>query len=193
MVAGTFGPWERAGWYAVVGSIDAEVTPDREAQGDLHSGLNGRSADLAVALRRVGVPDREQRPLHADRQVEGGAGPKVLGVHIAAPARGGYDRVRSRLRGGQADGAGERFVGKLDALGEDHPAPCGLDAGDAQPRLGELVGQEPEAGDERRPSPVPRPELKDLDGEHVSRPSILNVNGSADRVDVLEVELGDVL
>jgi hypothetical protein len=101
--------------------------------------------------------------------------------------------VRSRLCGGDSDRSGERFVGELDALGEDHLTPFCLHPRDSEPRLRELIGQESEAGDERRPPPVPRPELKNLDGKHVSRPGVLNVNGSADRVDVLEVQFSHVL
>src|SRR5215217_1328005 len=73
----------------VLGSIDAGVAPHREAQRDVHCSLYGRSADLAVALRRVGVTHREERPLHANRQVERRPCAEVLGVHVAAPARGG--------------------------------------------------------------------------------------------------------
>src|ERR687897_717761 len=97
MVSGNFGPWERAGRHAVLGAVDAEVAPDRETQGYLHRGLYGRSADLPVSLRRVGVPDREQGPLHANRQVKGRADSQMLGVHVAPPARGGQDRVWPRL------------------------------------------------------------------------------------------------
>ena len=92
--------------------------------------------------------------------------------------------MRTRLRGRHADGAGERLVGQLDTVREDDPAPLLIYTRDPQPRLGELVGQEPEARDERRQPPFPRPKFEDLDGEHVARLRALDVEGPADRVDV---------
>src|SRR5689334_25242050 len=39
-------------------------------------------------------------------------------------------------------------------------SPFLVDARDAQPRIGELVGKEAEAGDDRRPAPVAWPQLE---------------------------------
>src|SRR5215216_1130691 len=193
VVAGPLGSWDSPGRNAVLGSVDAGVAPHREAQRDVHRGLYGRSADLAVALRRVGVTHREQRPLHADRQVERRPRTQMLGVHVAAPTRGGHDGVGPRLRRSHPYGTGERLVGQLDAFREDHLTPLSLHPRYPEPWPGKLVSQEPKARYQRRPPPLPGPELQDLHGQYVARLRVLHVDGPADRVHVVEVELGDIL
>ena len=101
--------------------------------------------------------------------------------------------MRSGLGRRNADRSGERAVGKDDALGEPHVPRSGVDLRDAQPRVRILLGEEAEARDDRRPAPSVRRELEQLDGEDVSRAGALDEHRSADRVDVREVELGDVL
>ena len=101
--------------------------------------------------------------------------------------------MRTRLRGGHADRAGKRLVVKLNASGEDDPAPLGIYLRDPEPRLRELVSQEAESRDECRPSPLPRPKLKDVHGQYIAGLGTSDVHGPADRVYVVEVQLGDIL
>ena len=69
---------------------------------DVHRRLDRGAAHLAVAHRRVGVADREQGALDADRQIERRAGAQVLDVEVAAPvataARSSARRAPARRR-----------------------------------------------------------------------------------------------
>ncbi len=69
----------------------------------------------------------------------------------------------------------------------------GVDVRDPKPRLGVLVREQAEAGDDRRPPPRLRPELEQLDRERVTGLGALDENRPADRIDVREVELRDVV
>jgi hypothetical protein len=95
---------------------------------------------------------------------------------------------------GQADRARERLEGEGDTGGEVDAAAVtgarGLDARDVQPGLGELLGEQPEAGDDRRPAPVARAQLEDLDRQHVARLRVLHEHRSGDGVHAREVERG---
>jgi hypothetical protein len=94
-------------------------------------------------------------------------------------------------------GVPEREEGSLDpdrdAVGEANTARRGVDLRDPQPRVRELVGEEAELRDDRRPPPVLRLELDQLDLEDVSRGGAFDKDWAADRVDAREVELRDVL
>jgi hypothetical protein len=80
-----------------------------------------------------------------------------------------------------------------DLLAEAHVARGRVDLRDPKPRVRELVREEAEAGDDRRPPPVLRLERQELDLEHVARLRPLDVDRAADGVHVREVELRHVL
>src|SRR5256886_17113284 len=88
-----------------------------------------------------------------------------------------------------ANGAGKRPVPWLDRVAPDYAGPLSVDLRDPEPRLCELVREQAEARNQRRPAPILRSELDDLDLEHVARRGALDEHGTADRVDVGEVEL----
>jgi len=92
-----------------------------------------------------------------------------------------------------ADGAREGLVGQRDPVGEGDSARLRVDRRDPQPRVGELVGQQPEAGDDGRPAPVARAQLEDLDREDVAGARACDEDGSRDRVDAREVQGRDVV
>ncbi len=164
-----------------------------EPDGDRHRRLDRGAADLGVAHRRVGVADAEQGAGGGDGEVEGGAGGEVLDVHVPAPLGGGQDAVWSGLFGREADRPGERRERERDPVVEPDLVRLGVDGRDVQPRVGELVGEQPELGDDRRPAPVVRDQLEDLDLERVARFGALDVDRAGDRVDVAHVHLRDVL
>ncbi len=180
---------DRARRHVVLRRVDAHVLPHAEAEDDVHRRLDRRAAHLAVALRGVRVAEREERALDADGQVERDAGVEVLRVHVPAEAGGRHDGMLPRLRQRDAERAGERAERERHAVGEPHAAGGPVDLRDAQPRVGELVGEQAEAGDDRRPAPALRPELEQLDRERVARLRALDEDRAADRVDVREVEL----
>src|ERR1019366_2633042 len=60
-------------------------------------------------------------------------------------------------------------------------------------RLGELVGEQPQAGNYRRPAPQRRPELEQFDRQRVARTRALDEHRPADRVHAREIDLGDVV
>src|SRR5262245_24015391 len=96
------------------------------------------------------------------------------------------------LGGCDADRAWERAIGEDDSLPKPHETGSRIELRDAKPRVRVLVGEEPEFGNDRRPSPVARLELEKVDDEHVARPGALDEEGAADRIDVSEIELQDV-
>ena len=69
----------------------------------------------------------------------------------------------------------------------------GIDLGDPQPGVGELVGEKPETRDDRRPAPVLRLEGEELDLEHVARLGALDEHRAAHGVHMAEVELRHIL
>lgn len=80
-----------------------------------------------------------------------------------------------------------------DGTGEPHHSGAGIDLGGAQPWLWELVGQEAKAGDDRRPSVRAGSQFEQLDRQHVARPRPFDEHRPADRVDVGEIDPGDVI
>jgi hypothetical protein len=100
--------------------------------------------------------------------------------------------VLAGLGGRDADGAREGLVGQRDPVGEGDRARLRVDRRDPQPRVGELVRQQPEAGDDRRPAPVARAQLEDLDRERVAGARATDEDRAGDRVDAPEVERRDV-
>jgi hypothetical protein len=99
--------------------------------------------------------------------------------------------VLARLGRRDADRARERRVGQRHAAAEVDDARLGVDARDPQPRVGELVGQQAEAGDDRRPAPVARAQLEDLDGQRVAGPGAADEHRAGHRVHAREVERRD--
>jgi hypothetical protein len=73
---------------------------------------------------------------------------------------------------------------------EHHP--LGVVARDVDEGLAELVGQQPEAGDDAGPAPAALVEVHDLDLHRVARNGARDVDGARDRVDPLEIEHADV-
>ena len=119
----------------------------------------------------MSVPHGEQRAFDANRQEERGSGGEVSDVDVAAEPRGRDDRVRPRGLGSNADRPGERPAGQLKPVAEED-APV-LDRRNTQPRLGEVVGKEAEARNDRCPAPSSRSHLEHLDLEHVARLALL--------------------
>ena len=72
--------------------------------------------------------------------------------------------MRAGLRQCHAERAGNGRNGERDPLGETDAV--ALHLGDPQPWVRELVGKQPEAGDDRRPAPPVGSELEQLDREH---------------------------
>src|SRR2546430_384850 len=137
----------------------------------------------------MSVSDGEKRSLHADREVEACSGTQMLGVEVAAPARGGHDRMLTRFGRRDANGAGKRPVPELDRVAPDDAGPLSVDLRDLQPRLRELVREQAEARNQRRPAPILRSELDDLDLEHVARRGALDEQRTAHRGAAGAVEL----
>jgi hypothetical protein len=77
-----------------------------------------------------------------------------------------------------------RILEKLaDTVGE---------AGDPQLRLGEVVGEQAEAGDARRPAPVARLEAEQFDLERIARLGAFDADRASHLVDLGEVEVREV-
>jgi hypothetical protein len=116
----------------------------------------------------------------------------VLDVH-GAPFGRRNDRVLPGLGGGEPDRAREGREGPRYVIGESDAAGCCVYFGDVEPRLGEFVGEEPEAGDDRRPAPGLGRELDDVYLQDVAGLGVLDVDAAGDRVDLGEVQSRAVL
>ena len=170
------------------GALD-QVESERHA----HRALDGGAADLAVALRGVGIANREQRAGDLDREIERGPGGEVADVHVAADPPGRDDAVRPGLSGRHPDRAAERLERhpRSGTVGGRREAPSVV-APDMERRVGELVGQEPESRDEGGPSPAHRRERFDRNLEGVARLGPVDIDRAGDRVDLGEIERADV-
>src|SRR5690554_533345 len=94
--------------------------------------------------------------------------------------------MHARLRQRQADGAREGPGGQVDARLELNALL--VVARDVHERLRELVGQQPEAGDDARPAPAALVEVEDLDLHGVARLRALDEDGAVDRVHLGEID-----
>ncbi|KAG7666535.1 hypothetical protein KSW81_003254 [Nannochloris sp. 'desiccata'] len=160
----------------------------------VHLALDGRAAHLAVALCRMRVADREQRAFHLDRQIERGARSQIPDIEIAADPAWRHHRMQTRFRRRKTDRAGKRFQRHTTVLAEG----CRLKARrivvpKRQRRLLELVRQKAEARNVRRPAEAGRFERKDLDLQRVARLGAFHIDGTIDRIDLREVQRGDVV
>ena len=66
--------------------------------------------------------------------------------------------------------------------------PLGAESSDVVRRVRELVGEEPEPGDDRRPAPARRLEVEQVDLERVARLGAVDRDRPADLVDAIEVQ-----
>ena len=107
--------------HEVIRSLEGHVLPapplafeHLEAHGEGGAHLDGRAADLAVALGEVGVSRGKQRSALKHRQVDRGSGGQLADIDIAAVLPG--------RRGAQA-GGGDGFGGRDGAFGRrrQHP------------------------------------------------------------------------
>ena len=74
VVGRRFGPW----------SAESHVGAQVKVEGAAQRGLDGRRADLAVALGGVTVAGRKKRAVVEHRQIERRAGDQLLEVQVAA-------------------------------------------------------------------------------------------------------------
>ena len=89
---------------------------DVELEGDVHRRLEARSADLAVTLQRVAVPEVEIRAVVEDRQVHGRAFARIGGIHVAAEVAGPQPAERLVAGGRDRQPAQHRLERHLDSL-----------------------------------------------------------------------------
>ena len=145
-----------------------DILADGQPDDRPHRRLDGRPADLAVALRRVPVADGEPGARHEHRQEQRRADDEVARVHVAA-VDVGRDRAERPARRGDPHLAAERRERDPDTRPElGAPGPAGHGRHLVE-RVGELVGQQPEARDGGRPAPVGRLQVDDVDLERVAR------------------------
>ena len=111
-------------------------------------------------------------------------------VQVAAERAGRHDRLRARARRADAHRAHERRQRDQDVLAEGRDV-AAAEVEDAQVRLGELVGQQAEAGEDRRPAPAARVQVEDLDREGVAHLGALDVHRPGQRVDAVPVQARD--
>ena len=165
--------------YALPGGVSARGTrscgagmrkslTDTDANRDLHARLDCAAADLAVALRRMPVADRQERAVDADRQEERRPDGQVAHVEIPSELRGRQDRVRPRRLGATPIVPGNGRHGTVTPSAYRTTPP--LDVRDPQPRSREVIGEQPESGHDPGPSPYVGLDLEDLHLERVARP-----------------------
>ena len=173
--------------------LQPRVLDQVERQHDVHRAFDRRAADLAVALRGVGVADREQRAGDLDRQVERRAGGQIADVEIAADAARRHHRMQAGLGRREADGAGEGLQRHPAVLAEQRRLQrVRIVFPDVQRRLLELVGEQAEARNVGRPAEARGLEALDRDLERVARLGAVDEDRAGDRVDLAEVERCDV-
>jgi hypothetical protein len=152
-----------------------------EAQGRVHRALDASNADLAVALGCVRVAAREEGAGVVHRKEEPAALRKVAGVHVAAERARGHDRRLHRIGGVYAHRPEEGLYGDNDVVLEMRVV-AGGEVEDLEVRLGEVLLEQPEAGDDRRPAPPLGVDVEDLHLQDVAGLRTLNSDGASQRV-----------
>ena len=169
------------------GAGSARPFSSREAQRHVHRRLQPGHADLAVALAAVRVAGREQRAVDLDRQVQRGPAHELARVHVPAEAAGRHDRRRGPGRRADAHRPHERRQRDRDLVAEARVVARG-DVEDLQVRVGEVVGQQPEPGQDRGPAPAARLDVEDLHHERVAGRGALDRDRAGERIHAVPVE-----
>ena len=108
----------------------------------LQRGFDGRHADLAVALHRVSVADRDQCAAKMDRQEQARSGLQIVVVHVAAEHIGRAARhATHRARRRDPDDAPERLGRDDDARRELDLLLGRVDEEHAVARVGKILRQ----------------------------------------------------
>ena len=158
----------------------------------MHRRLDRRAADLAVTLCGVPVPDAQAGTFVEHRQEEGGARRQVARVHVPAMDVGRDRRARA-VHGRDPDLATERDDRHADAGQEFGEVTDRRQACDPERGIGELVREQAETRDARRPAPVGRPEIEQIDLQGVAGLGAFDGDRSVDLVDAIEIEVGEVV
>ena len=166
---------------------ELDVLPDGQSHGRAHRRLDGRPADLAIALRRVAVAGGDPTTRLEDGQEQRRAGDEMARIHVPA-VDVGRDRRQWTARGGNADDAAERRPWQPDTGHELDRAPS------AERRhviggLGELVSEQSKTRDDRGPAPIRWFERKKIDLKDVAGFGTMDSDRAANLVDAFEVEL----
>ena len=149
-------PWSTAGVSAPAGPVlrrrDRPLL-DPEAHRRVHRRLQAGDADLAVTLAAVRVAGREQRARAPAPAGTAWCRPRVGACPGCRRRPGRHHRLRARAGRTDAHRAHERRHRDRDVLAEVRVV-ARRDVEDPQVGLGEVVGQQPEPGQDRRPAPA---------------------------------------
>jgi hypothetical protein len=126
--------------------------------------------------------DRESGPVVEHRQEQRRARGQVARVHVAAVDIGRDRRQRTGPRR-DAELAAERDDRDANAGEELGPLPDRRQARDLVRRIRKVVGEQPEARDRRRPAPVGRLEVEQVDLERVAGLRAVDRDRAVDLVD----------
>ena len=149
---------DRVGRALEGGARQSQIAPEREPEAAARLGLDGRAADLAVALACVAVAGAEPRALDLDREVDRRARDELADVDVAPDARGGTTENGWPGPAGQTPTTpGNGAVGTLQAERVDEPV---ADVPVQQAGLREVFGEEPEARARSTSSPRCRPRTR---------------------------------
>jgi hypothetical protein len=140
----------------------------------------------------VAIPDAQPSALVEDWKEQRGTRREVARVHVPAVNIGRDRRARAVDRR-HADLATERDDRHVDPGQEFRAVAHAGQTRDAQRGIREVVGQEAEARDARRPAPVRRHEVDQLDLEGIAWFGALDGDRPVDLVDAIEIEPGEVL
>ena len=177
---------EQRGGRAEAGTGD-RARLDTEAQAGAHVAFDRRDADLAVALRRVRVTAGEERTLAPDGQPQRGARGQVARIDIAAALVRREDRRARRDVGVRAHRAEEGRRRDADPRRRlDAAALAQVEGPD--PRLRELVGQQPLSGQDGSPAPLAGLEREDVDPQRVAGPRARHPERAGEVIERREVQ-----
>ena len=140
------------------------------------------------------VADGEEPAWNLHRQIEIDADGEVADVHVAAALVGRHGAEAARFGTGEADRAAEGFKRHArDARISRRRAKARVVGPDVERRLWKILRQQAEARDDRGPCPARRREVDQgrLDG--VAGLGAVHIDRPGDRVDPVEVEIGDRL
>ena len=181
---------QRAGCRPVLRRRDRAILVQREPQRGVHRGLDPCHADLSVALRGVSIAAAEEGAVDLYRQKQRRPADELARVQVAAERSWRHHRLLARTRRAHAHGSEEGRDRDGDVVPQiRHVAAREIE--DLQVRIGEVVRQQPEAGQDRRPAPALRMQVDDLDRERMAGLGAVDGDRASERVDTVPIEQGD--
>ena len=179
--------WPRAAPDSTTGADEPLLLVKPEAERYIGGAFDAVDADLAVALRGMGVARGEQRARVENREIQGGSGGELPHVHIAAEWTG-RARAKFAVFGARDAHHSAEWAERHDRW-RQRSAHGAFELPVKEEWLAEAVLQEAEAGNHAGPAPAPVRHLEHVNLQDVARLGAVHVDRAGECVDAIAVDL----